>query len=98
MADYETAYTAAAKVVAKRVKTDNGQEVEDIFDYQYKLNKPAPEIFELLLKKYPEIDPSHTLYIDDLAWNCERGQEFGFITLNLPHNGVIADFIEIREE
>ena len=69
-----------------------------IISYQYKLNKPDPEIFELLLKKYPEIDPSHTLYIDDLAWNCERGQEFGFITLNLPHNGVIADFIEIREE
>ena len=28
-ADYETAYTAAAKVVAKRVKTVDGQEVED---------------------------------------------------------------------
>ena len=69
-----------------------------IISYEYKLNKPDPAIFELLLKKYPEIDPKHTLYIDDLARNCAAGEKFGFITLNLPHNGVIADHIEFKEE
>ena len=67
-----------------------------IISYQYLLNKPDPAIYELLLKTYPEIDPAHTLYIDDIAKNCEAGKKFGFITLNLPHNGVIADFIEFR--
>ncbi len=67
-----------------------------IISYECKLNKPDPAIFELLLKRYPEIDPAHTLYIDDIARNCEAGQKFGFITLNLPVNGVIADFIEFR--
>jgi len=69
-----------------------------IISYEYKINKPDPAIYELLLKKYPEIDPAHTLYIDDIARNCETGKKFGFITLNLPHNGVIADFIEFRED
>lgn len=69
-----------------------------IISYEYKLNKPDPAIYELLLKKYPEIDPTHTLYIDDLPRNCEAGEKFGFITLNLPNNGVIEDFIEFRED
>ena len=69
-----------------------------IISYEYKLNKPDPAIYELLLKKYPEIDPTHTLYIDDLPRNCEAGAKFGFITLSLPHNGVIEDFIEFRED
>ena len=70
----------------------------EIISYEYKINKPDPAIYELLLKKYPEIDPAHTLYIDDIARNCETGKKFGFITLNLPYNGVIADFIELRED
>ena len=69
-----------------------------IISYEYKLNKPDPAIYELLLKKYPEIDPTHTLYIDDLPRTCEAGAKFGFITLSLPHNGVIEDFIEFRED
>ncbi len=68
-----------------------------VISYEYKLNKPDPAIYELLLKRYPEIDPAHTLYIDDIARNCEAGKKFGFITLNLPYNGVIADYIEFKE-
>ncbi len=69
-----------------------------IISYEYKINKPDPEIYKLLLQKYPEIDPAHTLYIDDMPRNCKTGEKFGFITLNLPHNGVIADFIEFSGE
>ena len=69
-----------------------------IVSYEYLLNKPDPRIYELLLKKYPEIDPARTLYIDDVARNCEAGRKFGFITLNLPRNGVIEDFIEFKDE
>ncbi len=69
-----------------------------LISYECRLNKPDPAIFELLLKKYPEIDPAHTLFIDDLPWNIKTGDKLGFITLNLPYNGVIADFIEFSED
>lgn len=69
-----------------------------VISYKCKLAKPDPAIYELLLKQYPEIDPTHTLYIDDISGNCETGQKLGFITLNLPFNGIIANFIEIRED
>ena len=68
-----------------------------VVSYECLLNKPDPAIYEHLLKTYPEIDPAHTLYIDDMKRNCEAGEKMGFIILNLPHNGVIADFIELKE-
>ena len=68
-----------------------------VVSYECRLNKPDPVIYEHLLKTYPEIDPAHTLYIDDMKRNCEVGEKMGFITLNLPTNGVIADYIELKE-
>lgn len=69
-----------------------------LISYECLLNKPDPAIYRLFLEKYPEIDPKHTLYIDDLPWNCEMGKKLGFVTLNLPTNGVIADYIEFSGE
>ena len=63
-----------------------------------RLGKPDPAIFELLLKTYPEIDPAHTLFVDDVAANCEAGAKAGLLTLNLPPQGVINEYLEITEE
>jgi FMN phosphatase YigB (HAD superfamily) len=64
---------------------------------QHRINKPDPAIYELLLKTYPEIDPAHTLFIDDVAANCEGGARAGLLTLNLPAGGTAADYLTIRE-
>ena len=63
---------------------------------QHQVNKPDPKIYELLLKTYPEIAPAHTLFIDDVAANCEGGAKAGLLTLNLPAAGVILDFLKIE--
>ena len=65
---------------------------------EIKINKPDPAIFEYLLKNYPEIDPAHTLFIDDVAANCKGGAKAGLLTLNLPAAGVIEDYLEITED
>ena len=62
-----------------------------------KISKPDPAIYRLLLEKYPETDPAHTLYIDDMSRNCEAGKAAGFITLHLPTNGPIAEYIEFTD-
>lgn len=69
-----------------------------IISGQHKINKPDPKIYELLFKTYPDIDPPHTLYIDDVARNCEAGAEAGLIAFNLPKDGAIEDYLEITEE
>ena len=60
--------------------------------------KPNPGIFEHLLKTYPEIDPAHSLFVDDREKNTEAGAKMGFLTLNLPARGTIKDYLEITEE
>ena len=63
-----------------------------------KITKPNPEIFEYLLKTCPEIDPSHSLFVDDREKNTEAGTKMGFLTLNLPARGTIEDYLEFTEE
>lgn len=69
-----------------------------IISGQHKINKPDPKIYELLFRTYPEIDPSHTLYIDDVARNCEGGRKAGLIAFNLPADGTIEDCLEFFTE
>lgn len=63
-----------------------------------KINKPDPAIFEYLHKTYPEIDPAHTLFIDDRKPNTDAGAKAGLLVLNLPKDGVIEDYLEITED
>lgn len=63
-----------------------------------KITKPNPGIFEHLLKTYPEIDPAHSLFVDDREKNTEVGAKMGFLTLNLPARGTIDDYLEFTEE
>lgn len=63
-----------------------------------KIVKPNPGIFEHLLKTYPEIDPAHSLFVDDSKKNTEAGAKMGFLTLQIPAGGTIADHLEITED
>ena len=63
-----------------------------------KINKPDPAIFEYLLKTYPEIDPKHTLFIDDRKPNAEAGAKAGLQALNIPKDAVIEDYLTITED
>ena len=59
------------------------------------ITKPNPGIFEYLLKTYPEIDPAHSLFVDDRKNNTDAGTKMGFLTLNLPASGTIEDYLDI---
>ncbi len=48
-----------------------------IYSHEVGLMKPDPEIFELA-KTTLSLDPARTVYIDDLAANCEAGAAAGF--------------------
>ena len=63
-----------------------------------KITKPSPGIFEYLLKTCPEIDPSHSLFVDDREKNTEAGAKMGFLTLNIPAGGTIAEHLKITDD
>lgn len=63
-----------------------------------KINKPSPEIFKLLMETYPEIDPKHTLFVDDRQVNAEAAEKAGLLGLALPANGVIEEYLDICED
>jgi putative hydrolase of the HAD superfamily len=48
--------------------------------YRMKLNKPSPEIFFKLLKRY-KLKPEDTLFIDDLVNNCKTAEKIGLKTI-----------------
>ena len=53
--------------------------------YQIGHTKPAPEIFDFMIKDC-NIIPSETLFVDDGASNIQMGKAFGLITFQ-PENG-----------
>ena len=66
--------------------------------YQVGHTKPAPEIFDFMIKDC-NIIPSETLFVDDGTSNIHMGKELGFETFQ-PRNGTDwrADLTAILEE
>lgn len=58
--------------------------------YQVGYTKPAPEIFDFMIKD-ANLNPSETLFVDDGSSNIRIGKELGFETFQ-PENG--ADWRE----
>lgn len=58
-----------------------------------KILKPQPEIYRLLVKRYG-IDPSETLFIDDLLPNIEAAAAEGFVTLHLTDHSMLKSRLE----
>lgn len=71
-----------------------GRKIEDCFDgiflsYEMKLLKPAPEIFQEVIRR-TGIKPEETLFIDDGARNADAGHAAGFQVYCPPTNGSFA--------
>lgn len=71
-----------------------GRKIEDCFDgiflsYEMKLLKPAPEIFQEVIRR-TGITPEETLFIDDGARNADAGHAAGFQVYCPPSNGSFA--------
>ncbi len=61
------------------------QKYYDLFDGQviscdYKVGKPDPKIYEILIDKY-NLKPCESLFIDDLNINLEASRKFGLSTI-----------------
>jgi putative hydrolase of the HAD superfamily len=56
--------------------TDGG-----LFSYEAQMVKPDPEIFQELMKRYPEIIPQESVFIDDTAANVETARSLGMQTI-----------------
>ena len=60
------------------------EDIFDITDAEYR-PKPAPEAFDLMIKKF-NIDAKDTIYIEDIAKNLSIGKERGCTTVWLINN------------
>ena len=82
-------FTNGSKEHVKNITTHLG--IDDLFDDVFDIvdadfnPKPAAKAFDLMIKKF-EIDPSETLYIEDIAKNLSIGKERGATTVWLINN------------
>ncbi len=60
------------------------ENIFDITDAEYQ-PKPEPKAFDLMTKKF-DIDPSETIYVEDIAKNLSIGKERGCTTVWLINN------------
>ena len=69
-----------------------------IYSHEVGMMKPDPAIFALAKERF-SLDPSRTLYIDDLAANCEAGAAAGLHTIvydRLRHEEFLAEVASLR--
>lgn len=57
-----------------------------VVSYQERVNKPAREIYEIILSRYG-LEPSETLFADDKAANTAAASELGIHTVTYDCNG-----------
>ena len=77
--------TDHAKNVLKHLGIDDlFQGIFDITDAEYQ-PKPEPKAFDLMTKKF-DLDPSETIYVEDIAKNLSIGKERGCTTVWLINN------------
>ena len=77
--------TDHAKNVLRHLGIDDlFQGIFDIADAEYQ-PKPEPKAFDLMTKKF-DLDPSETIYVEDIAKNLSIGKERGCTTVWLINN------------
>lgn len=67
-----------------------------VISYEYRVRKPDPEIYRLLIDNY-KLDPGHSVFIDDMKVNTDAAAAAGLKTITLPVGGLILDYFEITE-
>lgn len=67
-----------------------------VISFECVLRKPDPKIYELIISKY-QLDPGHSVFIDDMAVNIEAAKAAGLKTILLPVGGFIRDYMTITK-
>lgn len=67
-----------------------------VISYECRLRKPQPEIYDLIISRY-QLDPAHSVFIDDMEVNIKAAREAGLKTILLPVGGRIMDYLTISE-
>ncbi|MBK1881688.1 HAD family phosphatase [Luteolibacter pohnpeiensis] len=68
-----------------------------IFSHETGFIKPQPEIYHHAIQKY-DLDPSRTIYMDDMPANAEAGRKFGFRTWQYDLNDHAAFEVWLKQE
>ena len=66
-----------------------------VISFECRLRKPQPEIYEHIISKY-QLDPAHSVFIDDMDVNIEAAKAAGLKTVLLPVGGKILDYLTIE--
>ncbi len=67
-----------------------------VISFECGMIKPDPKIYELIISKY-QLDPAHTVFIDDTPVNIEAARAAGLKGIILPIGGYIMDYLTIEE-
>ncbi len=70
---------------------------DSIYSYAVKMEKPEPEIYDAVIKKFG-IAPSDFLYIDDRPENAEAGRAHGFRTHQYDPDNHAAFLTFLKDE
>lgn len=67
-----------------------------VISFECGMIKPEPGIYKLIISKY-QLDPAHTVFIDDMPVNIEAAKAAGLKTVLLPVGGYILDYLTLDE-
>ena len=67
-----------------------------VISFECGMIKPDPKIYELIISKY-QLDPAHTVFIDDTPVNIEAARAAGLKGIILPIGGYIMDYLTIED-
>ena len=66
---------------------------EILFSGDYKIMKPDPRIYKILLKKFPDVNPQNIYFVDDDLGDLESGKNLLMQTFWLKSDQKSGDFI-----
>lgn len=67
-----------------------------VISFECGTRKPEPEIYKIIIERY-QLDPAHTVFIDDMEVNTDAAEKAGLKTILLPVGGLILDYLTIEE-
>ena len=68
-----------------------------VISFECGMRKPQPEIYELIISRY-QLNPAHTVFIDDMDVNIDAARAAGLHTILLPIGGKILDYLTISSD
>ena len=66
-----------------------------VISFECGTRKPEPEIYKLIIERC-QLDPEHTVFIDDMKVNIDAANNAGLKTILLPIGGMILDYLTIE--